>query len=158
MSVDSNDKLRLGPRATCVRAFRVSAELDHLVPFDLQNLLEPGSNPIKNTLALFRAASLTASDIAVSAVRNALADSLRPDADTIEALANIDHNPHHLAVALIFEGLADSGEHDVQPKLVNRDATLFLERIRPFASMFVLGIFPFRPYAFLEKMVVGLDG
>lgn len=45
----------------------------------------------------------------------------------------------------------------MQPKCVDVDGLLVLELERPFSTMLVLCIFPLRPYALLEQVVVGLE-
>jgi hypothetical protein len=45
----------------------------------------------------------------------------------VEALAGVDHDAHDLAVALLLKRLADGGEHDVKPELVDGDGALLLE-------------------------------
>lgn len=46
----------------------------------------------------------------------------------------------------------------MQPELIDRSGTFVFELVGPFPTMLVLRIFPFRADAFLEKVVVGLEG
>jgi hypothetical protein len=46
----------------------------------------------------------------------------------------------------------------VEPELVNWDVALLLELVRPLAAVLVLDILPFGADAFLEEMVIGLEG
>jgi hypothetical protein len=46
----------------------------------------------------------------------------------------------------------------VKPELVDRDAALVLELIRPLPAVLVLGILPFWSDTFLEEMVIGFEG
>jgi hypothetical protein len=45
----------------------------------------------------------------------------------------------------------------MQPDIIDWDAALVLELIRPLATMLILDILPLWPYAFFEKMIVGLE-
>jgi hypothetical protein len=60
--------------------------------------------------------------------------------------------------SFILESLADGCKHDVEPELVDRDAALVLELVRPFSTVLVLDVLPFGSDAFLEEMVVGFEG
>jgi hypothetical protein len=46
----------------------------------------------------------------------------------------------------------------MEPELVDRDVALLLELVGPFAAVLVLDILPFGANAFLEEVVVGLEG
>ena len=45
----------------------------------------------------------------------------------------------------------------MQPEFIDGDSTLILEGVGPFATMFVLLVFPFRADAFFEEVVVGFE-
>jgi hypothetical protein len=45
----------------------------------------------------------------------------------------------------------------MQPDIIDWDAALVLELVRPLATVLVLDILPLWPYAFLEKMIVRLE-
>lgn len=45
----------------------------------------------------------------------------------------------------------------MKPHVVDRNAALVLELVRPFATVFILDILPFWSYSFFEEMVVGLQ-
>lgn len=153
----SDRNLRLRPRAPRMRTVRMSRKLHNLTILQHQHLLQLAPNLLQNALALLRASSLAARDIALSPAIHALAHRLRPEADAVEAAADIDHHAHDLAVALVLERLPDGGEHDVQPEVVDGGGFAF-EAVGPFAAVLVLGVFPFGADAFLEEVVVGLKG
>jgi hypothetical protein len=44
----------------------------------------------------------------------------------------------------------------MKPDVVNCDAALVLELVRPFSTVFILDILPFWSYSFFEEMIVGL--
>jgi hypothetical protein len=46
----------------------------------------------------------------------------------------------------------------VEPELVDRDAALVLELVRPLSAVLVLDVLPFWSDAFLKEMVVGFEG
>ena len=134
-------------------------KLHLLAILQLQHLLEFPAQIHKHLPRLLRRTSLPTRHIAVPTSRNALADRLGPQSQAVEALADIHHNTHDLAVIIIgFEGLANGGEHEVEPELVDGDGTLFFELVGPFAPVLVLEIFPFGPDALLEEVVVGFEG
>lgn len=136
----------------------VARELEHLVGRQLQDLLDAATNGHEDLLALLGSPALAAGHIAVAAVRYALADGTGPDTDTVEGLADVDDNAHDLAILLILQRVANGGEHDMQPQLIDVDVALLLELVRPLAAVLVLGVFPLRPHAGLEEMIVGLEG
>ena len=45
----------------------------------------------------------------------------------------------------------------MEPEFIDRNAALLLERIRPFSTVFVLLILPFRSNTFFEQVVVGFQ-
>lgn len=141
-----------------MRAIGVAREFENLGIGEFQDLLEAAANSHKDLLALLGGSALAASDIAVSATRNALSYCASPDTDTEESLADIDDDTHDLTVLLVLQGLANGSEHGVQPKFVDVNGTLIFELVRPFAAVLILGVLPFWPYALLEKVVVGLQG
>lgn len=136
----------------------VARELEHLVGGQLQDLLDAAANGHENLLALLGGAALAAGHVAVATVGYALADGTGPDTDTIEGLADVDDNAHDLTVLLVLERVADGGQHDMQPQLIDVDVALLLELVGPFAAVLVLGVFPLGPHAGLEEVVVGLEG
>lgn len=46
----------------------------------------------------------------------------------------------------------------MEPELVDRDAALVLELVRPLSAVLVLDVLPFWSDAFLKEMVVGFEG
>lgn len=46
----------------------------------------------------------------------------------------------------------------MKPELIDRNVALLLELVRPLSTVLVLLILPFRSNAFLEEMIVGLEG
>lgn len=93
--------------------------------------------------------------VAVSTSGERLSDALGPETDTVESFANIDYDTHDLAIVLVLECLTDSGEHDVQPQLVDVDGLLVLELEGPLSTVLVLRVLPFWTDTFLEEMVIG---
>lgn len=81
----------------------MSRELDHIRLLETENLLEPTPDCLEDILALRGCAgALVALD--------ALADGAGPQADSVEALAHVDHHAHDFVVGVLLEGLADGGE------------------------------------------------
>lgn len=136
----SNRELRPGPAGPTVRTVLVSHELNRLRLLDGQDILEPLSDLLKDILAA--AAALTRGP--------------GPQADPVEALAQVDHHAHDFVVFLVLELLSDRGEEDVQPDVVVR--LLLLEGVGPAAAVAVLGVLPLGAHALLEEVVVGLWG
>jgi hypothetical protein len=141
-----------------VCAVRVTRELDRLSSRQLQDLLELLADVHENLLALLRRSTLASCNVAVSATGDALADCSSPDTDTVEAFSDVDNYTHELSVIFILERLADCCKHDMEPELVDRDAALVLELVRPLSAVLVLGILPFWSDAFLEEVVIGFEG
>lgn len=139
-------------------AVGVSGELNNLVWWQTQDLLESAADVLEDLLTLLKRSALSTSNVTVTATWNALANSAGPHTNTVEALADVDDNTHDLSVALVLEGLADGGEHNVEPDVVDWHATLVLELIRPLPTVLVLSILPLRSDALLEQVVVGLQG
>lgn len=149
-SVGLNGVLRLGASAAAVCTVRVARELHHIRLLQPKHVFEPPANSLENLLALRRCASaLVAGD--------ALAHGACPQTDTVEALAHVHDHTHDLVVVVALEGLADGSQLCVQPEIVNRDRALVLELVGPLATVLVLRVFPFRSYALLEEVVVGLE-
>ena len=73
-----------------MRRVGVAAELELLGAYDLENLLESGTE--------FHKCVLT----------TCLACCPCPQSDSVEALANVDYDTHHLVVTIILKCLADS--------------------------------------------------
>lgn len=129
----------------------MSRELDDVALLEAENLLEPSADRLEDLLALSGRAG------AGLVAGKALADGSRPQTDTVEALTHVHHNTHHLAVSVVLQGLADGGQLGVEPQLVDGDGALVLERVRPFAAVLVLGVFPLGPDSLLEEVIVGLE-
>jgi hypothetical protein len=136
----------------------VSRELDSFSSRQLQNLLEFFADIHENLLAFLRRSTLSACNVAVSATRNAFADCASPNTNTVKTFSDVNNYTHKLPVVFILESLANSCKHDVEPKLVDRDASLVLELVRPLSAVLVLDILPFWADAFLKEMVVGFKG
>jgi hypothetical protein len=120
-------ELGLGSCASAVSAVRVAGELDGFCSRQLQDLLELAADVQEDLSSLLHRSALSSGNIAIATVGDALADRASPDTDTVEALAGVDHDAHDLAVALLLKRLADGGEHDVKPELVDGDGALLLE-------------------------------
>lgn len=136
----------------------MTRKLDGLVLRQLEDGLELTANSLQDLLALLNGAALAAGHVAVAAAGDALADGAGPDADAVEGLADVDDDAHDLAVVLVLERLADGRQHRVQPQVVDVDAALVLELVRPLAAVLVLRVLPLRSHALLEQVVVGLEG
>lgn len=136
----------------------VARELEHLVGGQLQDLLDAAADGHENLLALLGGPAFAAGHVTVAAVGYALADGTGPDTDTVEGLADVDDNAHDLTILLVLQRVADGGQHDMQPQLVDVDVALLLELVGPLAAVLVLGVFPLWPHAGLEEVVVGLEG
>lgn len=149
--------LSLGPSTTSMRSLGVARELEHLGGRQLQDLLDTVADVDEDLLALLRASTLSTSHVAVATVGDGLADGAGPDSDTVEGLANVYYDAHYLTVLLLLQGVADGGQHDVQPQLVDVDAALVLELVRPLATVLVLGVLPFGSHTSLEEVVIGLE-
>jgi hypothetical protein len=139
-------------------AIRVARELNRLSRRELEHLLELAANVHEHFLALLHRSSLATCNIAVTAAWDALADCAGPDTDTVEALSDIDYDAHELAIIFLLECLADSSQHNVEPELVDGYVALLLELVGPLAAVLVLDILPFGADAFLEEVVIGLEG
>ena len=136
----------------------VARELDDLVGGQAEDLLEALANVHENFFTLLLRPALASSDIAISTVGDGAADSAGPYTDSEEGLADIDDDAHDLTILLVLESLANSGQHGVQPEIVNVDVALVLEAVGPLSTMLVLGILPFGAHSLLEEVVVGLEG
>jgi hypothetical protein len=136
----------------------MTGELDDFASFEIEGILESLAHPHEDIAASFSGATFTAGCVAVAAAGEWLANALSPEADTVEALAHVDHDAHHLAIILVLECLADGSKHDVQPEVVDVDGLLVLELKCPFSTVLVLEVLPFGPNTGLEEMIVGLDG
>lgn len=86
-----------------------------------------------------------------------LACASRPESNSVETLPHIDYHTHHFIISFVFERLPNRRKLSMEPKLVNVDLLFIFELIRPFASVLVLRILPFRSDVFLEQMIVGLQ-
>ena len=151
-------ELGLSTGASGVGAVGVSGELNDLVRWQHQNLLESAADVLKDLLSLLRRSALSSGNISLATSWNALSDGAGPDTDTVESLADVDHNTHDLSIVLVLQSLTDGGEHDVEPDVVDWDAALVLELIGPLATVLVLNILPLWSDALLKHVVVGLQG
>lgn len=142
--------LGLGAGAATVRTVSVARELHHVGLLEAQDVLEPSPDRLQDILALCGCAG-------VLVTGDALAHSARPQANTVESLAHVHDHTHHLVIGVSLEGLADRGELRVQPQVIDGDGAFVLELVRPLATVLVLRVLPFRSYALLEEVVVGLE-
>lgn len=142
--------LGLSPRAATVRTVSVARELHNISLFETEDFLEATTDGLEHFLALGRRAAVLVSG-------DALADGPRPQADTVEALAHVHDDTHHLVVTIVLEGLANGGQLGVEPEIVDRYGALVFERVGPLATVLVLGVFPLGTDALLEEMVVGFQ-
>lgn len=150
--------LSFGPRAASMCSLSVARELKHLVRGQLQDLLDAAADGHEDLLALLGCPALAAGHVTVTTVGYALADGTGPDTDTVEGLADVDNNAHDLTILLVLQRVADGGQHDMQPQLIDVDVALLLELVGPLATVLVLGVFPLWPHAGLEEVVVGFEG
>lgn len=139
-------------------AVGVSGELDNLVCWQTQDLLESAADVLEDVLTLLKRSALSSGNIALTTTWDALANSAGPNTNTVKALADVDDNTHDLSVILVLQCLTNGGEHNVEPDVVDWHAALVLELIRPLATVLVLSILPLRPDALLEQVVIGLQG
>ena len=130
----------------------MTRELNHFRILHSQHLLEPLPNRHQDLLARIRRPGFAA-----LITGDRLSSGPRPHADSVEALAHVDHDAHDLVVALALERLADGGELGVQPDLVDVDRRLVAEGVGPFAAVLVLRILPFGAHALFEEVVVGFE-
>jgi hypothetical protein len=107
----------------------MTRELHDFSWWQLEDLFELATNVHQDLLSLLRRSTLAARHITISSTGNTLANSASPDTDTEEALANIDHDAHDFTVFFLLEGLADGGEHDMEPELIDGDIALLLELV-----------------------------
>lgn len=128
----------------------MTRELKELGGLKLQNLLEAAADGQEDFSTLVSRPALAAGHIPISTARNALSYGASPEADTEEGLPHIHNNAHDFAVVLSLEGLANGGEHGVEPEFVNVDVALVLEAVRPLAAVLVLGVLPLGPHTLLE--------
>lgn len=142
----------LGTSATTVCTIGMARKFNNIRLLQTQDLLETTSNIFQHLFTLCSCASLSA-----LVARQALTDGTSPETNTVETLANIDHDTHDLVVVVVFERFANRGELGVEPEFVNRYSALVLEGVGPFATVFVLLVFPFRADAFFEEVVVGFE-
>ena len=126
-------------------AIRVSRELHNISFLQAEDFLESTTDVLQDLEGLFGGTALAT-----------LANRPRPQTNTVESLAHVDNHTHHLIIAVVLESLANSGQLSVQPKVVDRDGTLVFERVRPLATVLVLGVFPLWADALLEEVVVCL--
>ena len=142
--------LRLGPGATAVGAIRVPGEFHNVGFLETEDILESTTDGLQDILAL---GGVTGGLVS----RDALANSPCPQTDTVESLTDVHDNTHDLVVIIILEGLANRSQLSVQPQIVDRYGALVLKRVRPLATVLVVGVFPLWPDALLEKVVVCLE-
>lgn len=125
------------------------AKLQHLIWRQLQHILKPLPNPLQPLAGLLL---ISLSILALGC----LSRRPRPQPHTPEGLADVDDYTHDFVVGLVFEHLADGGQHDVEPGFVVGFAVL--EGVGPAAAVFVLWVFPFGADALFEEVVVGFLG
>lgn len=131
-------------------AIRVSGEFHNVGFLETENILEPIADGLQDLLAL---GGVTGDLVS----RSTLANSPCPQTDTVEALTDVHNNTHDLVVIIVLEGLTNRSQLSVQPQVIDRDGALVLERVRPLATVLVMGVFPLWPDALLEKVVVCLE-
>ena len=141
-----------------MRSINVTREFNRIALLQRQHILKAPPNLHQDILALLRAPALATSRVAIAATGERLTRALRPQTDTVEALAHVDDHAHDLAVVLVLERLADGGQHDVQPQVVDVDQLLVAEGVGPFAAVLVVGVLPLGADAGFEEVVVGLLG
>ena len=142
-----------------MRTIAMSRKLHRLPLLQLQHIFQPPPKAHQDLPRLVRAPTLPACHIALAPSRHTLPHCLRPQADSVKAFTHIDDDAHDFAVlGGGFEGLADGGEHDMQPEFVDGDGLVLFELVGPFTAMFVLRVFPFGADAFFEEVIVGFEG
>lgn len=146
--------LGLSTSAARVCRIGVTRELDGLVVGQAEGLLETSTNLQQDLTTLLGGPAFAAGCIAISTAGKGLSDTLGPKTDTVEALADIDHNTHDFAIVFVLKCLTYSSEHNVEPQLIDVDSLLVLELERPFSAVLVLWVFPFGADALLEEMVI----
>lgn len=151
-------KFGFRPRTAGVCGVGVSRELNHLCFLQHERILEPLSNLEQCLPAHFGSPALSTCGIAIATAGEWLANALGPEADTVEAFADVHHDTHDFAVVLVLERFTNGGEHNVQPQVVDVDGFLVLELEGPFSTVFVLNVFPFGADARLEEVIIGLLG
>ena len=129
----------------------MARKFDLLRVSQAQNLFEPSADAHQDRLPLLRAPTL-ARGLGVR-----LADGTGPEANAVEALTDVDDDPHDLVVFFALEGLTNRSEHDVQPKLVDGNGALIFEAVCPFAPVLILRVFPLGTHAVLEEMIIGFE-
>lgn len=152
-----DNELGLGTRAASMCAIGMSRELHRLIRGNCQDFFELSADILEDFLASLRGSSFPSCNVTVASTWDALSDRPRPHTNAEESLAYINNNSHHLSVVFLLEGLANGSKHHMKPHVVNRNAALVLELVRPFATVLVLDILPFWPYSFFEEMIVGLQ-
>lgn len=152
-----NRELGLGTSAPAVRTVGVARELEELRGLQLQHLLEAAADGEQDIASLICGSALAAGDVTVTAARDALANGAGPDTHTEEGLSDVDNHAHDLSILFLLQSLADGGQHGVKPQLVDIDAALILEAVRPLSAVLVLGVLPFWPDTLFKEVVVGLE-
>ena len=82
----------------------MAAELNDIACTKLKDLLESTTNLHQSFTAVIGLTSATP-----------FADWSRPEANSVETLANVDDNAHHFIVIIIFQGLANGSELSMEP-------------------------------------------
>ncbi len=154
-----NHELGLDTTAAALGRLGMTRELDLVGFAQLKHLLEATAQSLEHFLPLVEAAALSARYVARRPAWDRLAHGAGPQADAVEALAHVHDDAHDLAVAvlLVLERLADGGQHDLQPQVVDGHGALVFELEGPLSAVLILAIFPLRSDAFLEQMIVGLQ-
>ena len=92
-----------------------------------------------------------------SVLPTCLTSSPGPQANSVEALSDVDHHAHDLVVVLVFQRLSYGRELSMEPEFVDADQFLVLEYVRPLAAVLVLWVFPLGSHTLLEEMVIGFE-
>lgn len=129
-----------------MRAVRVSRKLHNVSFLEAKDVLESTTDVLQDLEGLVGRTALAA-----------FANRPRPQTNTVESLPDIHDHSHHLVIAIVLESLANSGQLGVQPEVIDRHGTLVFERVRPLATVLVLGVFPLWADALLEEVVVCLQ-
>jgi hypothetical protein len=145
-----NGVFRLGTSAATMCAVGVTGELYHIRFLQPEDLLESATNVLQDIFPL----SCRATFVGLIA-RNVLSNGTGPQTNTVKALSDIHHNAHHFVVIVVLKGLSNGSKLRMQPEIVDRNGTLVFERIRPFATVLILLVFPLWSNSFLEQVVIG---
>jgi hypothetical protein len=126
----------------------MTSELDLLGRWQTHGSLETLTNASEHLSTWFTTSSLLA--------RATIGAS--PETDTIETLADVDHNTHDLVIIVVLQCLSNCSKHDVKPEIVNGYTFAVLGGVRPLAPVLVLRVLPFWSNSLLEEMIVRFGG